>query len=727
MRSWKIPGGVMSQQTNGIYEFGSFRLDAQERLLQRDGATISLTPKAFDLLLALVERRGRLVDKEELFQTVWPDTIVEESNLSSNIALIRKALGDGENGLKFIETVPKRGYRFAAPVREISRAVAVDSSEAASPASAVPAETVRPGARRRWQLILLVAGALIVVASGAVWWIAFRQAPVLPAPKITPFTTLPGAEIHPSFSPDGNQMAFVWGGEKGENIDIYVKQIGNESLHRLTNDPAIDAAPRWSPDGRYIAFTRQNGLYLIPPLGGAERRITTFSAPLSPLFAGDPDWSPDGERLAVSSWNPPQEPETFSLFLVDRETGEKKKLTSPQAGTRGDRFPAFSADGKTVAFFRFISDAVGDLYLVSVAGGEPKRLTFDDAGAISPTWTPDGRDILFLSTRDGDSTAGLWRNSANGGAPKKVEAIGQRIGNIAISPQGNRLAWTHGTNDFNIWQYNLTGPATQRQQEFLASTQYDVSPQYSPDGKRVVFASDRSGSWEIWVCDSAGKSPLQLTEFKRGYTGSPRWSSDGRQIVFDSRAEGNAEIYVISAEGGKPRRLTSDTAEDIVPSFSRDGKWIYFCSNRSGSLQIWKLPVAGGQAAQVTKQGGFDSCEAPDGQWLYYAKGRGAPGIWRMPVAGGEETLALDHHRAGFWRYWAVTEKGIYFTTAETPDHPLIEFFNFATGKVTTITTLEKRIDGNVSGLSVSPDGRALIWSQQDQTGSDIMLMENFR
>src|SRR5262247_2872673 len=108
----------MCRQAKHLYEFGSFRLDAAERLLLREGAIVPLTPKTFDLLLALVERHGRLVDKEELFQTVWPDTIVEESNLSSNIALIRKALGDGENGLKFIETVPKRGYRFVAEVRE---------------------------------------------------------------------------------------------------------------------------------------------------------------------------------------------------------------------------------------------------------------------------------------------------------------------------------------------------------------------------------------------------------------------------------------------------------------------------------------------------------------------------------------------------------------------------------------------------------------------------------
>src|SRR5262245_55916118 len=142
----------MSQQTNGIYEFGSFRLDAQERLLQRDGATISLTPKAFDLLLALVERRGRLVDKEELFQTVWPDTIVEESNLSSNIAHIRKALGDGENEQKFIETVPKRGYRFVAGVREAPDADDLIPKKAELSADSTPPDAVSspPKRARRW-------------------------------------------------------------------------------------------------------------------------------------------------------------------------------------------------------------------------------------------------------------------------------------------------------------------------------------------------------------------------------------------------------------------------------------------------------------------------------------------------------------------------------------------------------------------------------------------------
>lgn len=139
----------MDQQTNDLYEFGPFRLAARERLLTRAGVNVSLTPKAFDLLLALVERHGRLVEKEELFQAVWPDTIVEESNLSSNIALIRKALGDGLNGERYIETVPKRGYRFVAEVREVARPEDESARDAPFPVSHFPVQespvrTVRP-------------------------------------------------------------------------------------------------------------------------------------------------------------------------------------------------------------------------------------------------------------------------------------------------------------------------------------------------------------------------------------------------------------------------------------------------------------------------------------------------------------------------------------------------------------------------------------------------------
>jgi dipeptidyl aminopeptidase/acylaminoacyl peptidase len=217
-----------------------------------------------------------------------------------------------------------------------------------------------------------------------------------------------------------------------------------------------------------------------------------------------------------------------------------------------------------------------------------------------------------------------------------------------------------------------------------------------------------------------------LTSIGGPLTGTPRWSPDGTQIAFDSWSEGNPEIYVIAAEGGVPRRLTSDPAEDITPSWSRDSRWVYFGSTRSGTMQIWKVANAGGPPIQVTKHGGFEGFESFDGRYFYYAKGRAMPGIYRVPVNGGEETLVLDHHQAGLWRYWAVTTDGIYFATAEIASAPLIEFLNFATNKITQVAKLNAPLFRTDPGLAVSPDGQSLLLVQMDQRGSDIVLAENF-
>ena len=182
---------------------------------------------------------------------------------------------------------------------------------------------------------------------------------------------------------------------------------------------------------------------------------------------------------------------------------------------------------------------------------------------------------------------------------------------------------------------------------------------------------------------------MLLVSFDRGATGSPHWSPDGKLIVFDARVEGNADIYVIRPEGGKPQRLTTEPTEDIVPSFSRDGQWIYFCSNRSGTDKSGRCRPPAERQRRSRREVVLTISNHPTDKFLYYLKERGEPGIWRVPVAGGEEAFVLDHHRAGLWRQWAVVEQGIFFITAETPDRPLIEFYSFATGKVTLVMTLE--------------------------------------
>jgi len=191
---------------------------------------------------------------------------------------------------------------------------------------------------------------------------------------------------------------------------------------------------------------------------------------------------------------------------------------------------------------------------------------------------------------------------------------------------------------------------------------------------------------------------------------------------------GNADIYVINAEGGLARRLTTEPSADEVPSWSHDGRWIYFRSNRSGEYQIWKAPADGGEAVQVTKKGGFAALESPDGQDLYYVKFR-QPAIWKMLVKGGDETLILNGFNPQFWGYWAVRERGLYFVHEDDTGVLAIEFYDFATRRVTQLAPLDKNkwTPLALTGFTVSPDGQTILYVQQDGDESDIILVDNFR
>jgi eukaryotic-like serine/threonine-protein kinase len=547
----------------------------------------------------------------------------------------------------------------------------------------------------------------------------------LPPMRVVPVTSVLGAKGTPAISPDGNQIAFFWVGEKGDNKDIYVKLIDAGAPLRLTTNPACDFYPAWSPDGRYIAFARfserEKGIYIVPALGGTERKV--FSPDWVSIDTCTIAWSPDGKYLAYVDRSSPQT--RYGIWLISVESLERRQITSPPQQDLMDAGPSFSPDGETLSFARQSSAESIDIYLVSVGGGDPKRLTFDNSGNPPIGWTPDGTEVLFTSFGGGEW--GLWRLPVTGGTAQRV-TVGD---NSSISRQGHRMIYMRGFYAQSIWKIDMPKPEAQRilPTRFVPSTMMQSDPQFSPDGTRVAFQAGWFGRSlaEIWVCDSDGSNPLKLTSLD-SLSEAPRWSPDGRYIAFHSRVESpRSAIYVISADGGKARRLTTGDSDDLAASWSRDGRWIYFASNRSGENQVWKAPAEGGEVVRVTKEGGFAAFESPDGRYVYYAKDVRAPGIWRLPVEGGEETQILTQPKGDHWDDWALVDGGIYYINTDVSDQHIIEFFSFATRKVKQVAAMEKVAPIWPSGLAVAPDQRSILYTQVDQNQSDIYLVENFR
>jgi Tol biopolymer transport system component/tRNA A-37 threonylcarbamoyl transferase component Bud32 len=601
-----------------------------------------------------------------------------------------------------------------------------EESDSGTAEIAVGATGAAP-ARTRPRLMLAAVAVTLLVAAAAGWFFLRPASKPLPPLQSVPLTTYAGIQDHPSFSPDGSQVAFEWTGGKGNNWDIYVKLVEGGTPLRLTSSPEPAVGPAWSPDGRQIAFRRPGGVYSISPLGGPERKLTDVPV-------GSFAWMPDSQSLLVSSAKRAGEPR--SIFEISLRTGEMRQVTSPPPQANpgdGDYTPAVSPDGRTLAFLRRVwSEA--DVYVQPLAGGPARRLTKRSQQLGGLVWASN-REVLFSSTLLGSSS--MWRMVADGSSEQQpVAGVLDGAVDPAIAHPANgpvRLAYTRAAADTNIWSMEIApdahgGVRTLAQPtSIIASTRADVSPQFSPDGKRIVFESGRDGYPEIWVAASDGSGPSQLTTLRSARSGSPRWSPDGTEIVFDSLASGNNDIWMVGSEGGPPKQLTTEPSYDARPSFSRDGRWIYFRSDRSGSQQIWKIPSSAPfhPAVQLTHSGGFDASEATDGKLLYYTRPRG--GLWSTPVEGGEGTLVLERVRPGLW---ALAENGIYYLddTANLPDGVTpIMWFSFATHKLVQAGVVRKPIVAFTPSLSVTSDGRRIAWVQIDSWQSELMLIDNFR
>lgn len=273
--------------------------------------------------------------------------------------------------------------------------------------------------------------------------------------------------------------------------------------------------------------------------------------------------------------------------------------------------------------------------------------------------------------------------------------------------------------------------------KLIASTVRDQGAAYSPQGDKIAFISDRSGSREIWISKADGSSQTRLTKFDGPQIDHLQWSPDGRGLAFESRTNGRAEIFTLDCSLGamscSTAKLLAAGTPAQAPSWSPDSKFIYFASDYTGHFELWKRPVSGGSSIQVTSHGGYISHESQDGKWLYFSNSVASKGIWRMPGSqsgasssrGEELMIGPPYHPQT--EGWAVSSNEIFFIDRATKDHPAeIRAYDIATKKVRTILTLTELFpDRSDIGVSVSPDSRWILYSQLDRSGSNVMVAEN--
>lgn len=592
-----------TERDRRLYDFGEFRLDAGERLLRRNGDLVSLPPKVFETLLLLVTHHGQILSKREILDKIWPDTFVEEGNLTQNIYVLRKTLGKASDEREWIETLPRKGYVFAGEV------ASEEPERFTSPSKTQIDRTVIPVVAsqiRRLQIVIALAVLVTITAAAYLvyYWSNYRVETTVAAREIAlKKLTFSGDVEFPVIAPDGSSFAYSKGGR------LFIQPIDSETAREISLPSKMAAGfLQYLPDGRSIAFRNQLQFYLtgdvysVPVEGGELRQIA------SNVWSGF-GFSPDGRFVSFVRDIP--ERNLHVLVVRDISSGREENLAELANPSRfifiGS--PSWSHTGEKIAIAvsnRETQPQRTELTVYDVAKGTKERFSPLELKQFEQAVWMTGDTRLAVISRENEKFFQVWEMSY---------------------PQG-RLS--HITNDLNIYR----------------------GLSISADGKRMVAANYVTYS-HIWTADATNLATQQQMTYgnlNRDGTVGLEWMSDN-SIVYASRVFGNVDLWRVGPRDIDRNQLTRDAgAGNLYPDLSPDGKTIYFGSNRTGNAQIWKMDGAnGGNQTQLTfgeKETNEFPQASPDGKFLYFLKkAKSETAIWRRTLSDGkDQLLEIDGH-----------------------------------------------------------------------------------
>jgi Tol biopolymer transport system component/DNA-binding winged helix-turn-helix (wHTH) protein len=675
----RFRGRTMGLQARSIYEFGAFRLDLAEHRLLRAGRPVPLTPKVFELLRVLVENAGHLVEKDRLLKELWPDTFVEEGNLNRSISVLRKALGEG-SAETYIETVPKRGYRFVAPVRE--RANGAVTAESTPP----PRVDEGPNTRAAWaprglpMRTLVIAGAVIITIGAVGYAVLGRNRPsdhvVAGTASIHRQLTFTGREITPALSPDGNRIAYV--STESPHRKVMVQALAGGHPVEVFSAPEAGAL-RWSPDSSELTFWARgegtSGLFIAPSSGGGARQIAKAG------FVSC--WSPDGSTIALA-------------LFVARKIMFVNRLGEVQ---------------RTISLQGLAEDWIWDL-----------------------DWSPVHGRLLFVASDDQRRTA-IWTIQPDGSDQTKVLTANSEIPAARWAPAGDAIYYFGRVNrTFSLYKIFI-GPdrrtTGQAPAPLISGLEADASLGLSADGKRLVYTRSPydSNLWLVEAGDAENGARIRQTQLTHGtaIVERPRVSPDGRSIVFNMGYESRANLYTIPAAGGSPKQLTFLNAFSVGGAWSADSQSVAFASTEGGKPRVWVVNVDGTSPRPLSTgdlSDSFDIAWSPGSRLLYQQSGN--RNFYVLDPQTRQERLLIKDSSVGWVSYVAHSPDGkqIAVSWNRRPDRGIWVIDSRTSHE--TLIYKPSNPDSNPVPIGWSPDGTA-IYAVDGKRAADRGLSVSFR
>ena len=660
-----------------------------------------LEPKIMQVLCELAKTPKEVVTRDYLFDTVWENTVVVDMVLTRAISELRSIFKDSPTSPKVIETIPKGGYRLIGQIRDQH-----NNSSDIEEASTKPS-------RNRY--ILLSAAVVFITI------VVFLTAGSISVPNnktfnVKPLTSLKGWEFEPDISPDGKSVVFLWKEPDQNTTHICTKFIDGTEHKIITDTPGYYFAPKWSPNGDQIAFYNNDQGYvsvnIIQAYGGKSRKIIESKAQVAAL-----SWSPDGEKLAFVEVDTVNNQHAIFLYSISKD--ESVQLTLPPENYWGDTSPRFSRDGSRLAFIRTLNEGMQDLYSIHLSNNKIEQLTEISSNIYGFDWEEGGNLIL---SSDYDGQISLWELHYKKGNSLQKLALGRDKRNPSVFQ--NTLVAEEWNTDTDLWSIDLSDSSAEPR-ALVQSTYWDLSPDISKNGRKVVFASNQSGSYEIWSVNFDGKNMKKLTNINKSLASNPKWSPEDDIIAFDSQVDGFSHIYLVDSTGNDQYQFTRGNHNDMAPSWSSKGDFIYFASDRSGSWQLWKKPTNGNKAIQITNEGGFYGIESSDGSKMYYTKSK-QNGLWVRDLESGQDQLLLRDLHTLDWGNWGLDEKGVYYLRRlNNRQNSELRHFNVKSLTIDKVMPIANMVPGQDPTVSIAPDGKKAIFGRINGFSGDLVHINN--